>query len=208
MPLHYENFKSSAKHTHTHIHTHTHHTHLFYTSVFQAVSKEVFKSVKPVNPKGNQPWIFTGRNVAEVDTPILWPPDAKSWLTVKDPSTGKGWRKRRRGWQSMRWWDSTWIDMNLSKLQETVEDRGSWHAAVHAVTKNQTQLSNCTTADSITCGHLTSKKIKIHRWQLPIKIFSTRHDWETFTFHFLLTKQVFLLIVVLKKAHNEIWQLK
>ena len=55
MPLHYENFKSSAKHTHTHIHTHTHHTHLFYTSVFQAVSKEVFKSVKPVNPKGNQP---------------------------------------------------------------------------------------------------------------------------------------------------------
>ena len=51
MPLHYENFKSSAKHTHTH----TPHTLLFYTSVFQAVSKEVFKGVKPVNPKGNQP---------------------------------------------------------------------------------------------------------------------------------------------------------
>ena len=48
--------------------------------------------IKPVNPKGNQSWIFTGRTVAETETPILWPPDAKSWLIWKDPEAGKDWR--------------------------------------------------------------------------------------------------------------------
>ena len=47
------------------------------------------KEIKPVNPEGNQPWIFTGRTEAEA--PILWPTDVKSWLTGKDPDAGKGW---------------------------------------------------------------------------------------------------------------------
>ena len=51
------------------------------------------KEIKPVNPKGNQLWIFIGRADAEVETPILWPPDAKSWLTEKDPDAGKDWRQ-------------------------------------------------------------------------------------------------------------------
>ena len=51
--------------------------------------------IKPVNPKGNQSWIFTGRTDAE--TPILWPPDAKSWLTGKDPDAGKDWRQEEKG---------------------------------------------------------------------------------------------------------------
>ena len=50
------------------------------------------KEIQPVNPKGNQPWIFIGRTDAEAEAPILWPPDAKSWLTVKDPDAGKDWR--------------------------------------------------------------------------------------------------------------------
>ena len=45
--------------------------------------------IKPVNPKGNQPWIFTGRTDAEAETPILWPPDAKNRLIGKDPDAGK-----------------------------------------------------------------------------------------------------------------------
>ena len=95
---------------------------------------------KPVNSIGNQPRIFIGRTNAEDETPILWPPDAKSQLTGKDPDLGKIEGKRRRGWQRMRWLDSitTSMDMNLSKLKEIVEDRGAWHAAVHRVAKRQT----------------------------------------------------------------------
>ena len=49
------------------------------------------KEISPVNPKENQSWIFTGRTDAEAETPILWPPDAKNWLTGKDPDAGKDW---------------------------------------------------------------------------------------------------------------------
>ena len=51
--------------------------------------------IKPVNPKGNQSWIFIGRTDAE--TPILWPPDVKSWLIRKDPDAGKDWRQEEKG---------------------------------------------------------------------------------------------------------------
>ena len=51
------------------------------------------KEIHPVNPKGNQPWIFTGRTDAEA--PMLWPPDSKSWLIGKDPDTGKDWRQEK-----------------------------------------------------------------------------------------------------------------
>ena len=55
------------------------------------------KEIQPVNPKGNQPWIFIGRIDAEAETPILWPPDAKSWLIRKDPDAGKDWRQEEKG---------------------------------------------------------------------------------------------------------------
>ena len=51
------------------------------------------KEIKPVNPKGNQPWIFIGRADAEAEAPILWPPDAKNWIIRKDPDGGKDWRQ-------------------------------------------------------------------------------------------------------------------
>ena len=53
------------------------------------------KEIKPVNPKGNQSSIFTGRTDAEAETPILWPPDAKNWLLGKDPNAGKDWRQEK-----------------------------------------------------------------------------------------------------------------
>ena len=53
------------------------------------------KEIKPVNPKGNQPWIFTGKTDAEAS--ILWPPDVKNWLTGKDPDAGKDWRQEEKG---------------------------------------------------------------------------------------------------------------
>ena len=85
-----------------------------------------------VHPKGNQPWILTERTVAEA--PILWPPDAKSSLE-KTLMLGKIEGKRRRGQQRMRRLDiiTDSLDMNLSKLGKTVEDRGAWCAAVHGI---------------------------------------------------------------------------
>ena len=55
------------------------------------------KEIKPVNPKGNQPWIFIGRTDAEAEAPILRPPDAKSWLIAKDPDAEKDWRQEEKG---------------------------------------------------------------------------------------------------------------
>ena len=55
------------------------------------------KEVKPVNPKGNQPWIFIGRTDAEAEAPILWLPDVKSWLIGKDPDAGQNFRQEEKG---------------------------------------------------------------------------------------------------------------
>ena len=55
------------------------------------------KEIKPVNPKGNQPWIFIGRTDAEAAAPILWPPDSKSWLMRKDPDAEKDWGQEEKG---------------------------------------------------------------------------------------------------------------
>ena len=102
------------------------------------------KDVKPVNPKGNQPWIFTGRTDAEAEAPILWAPDMKSWLLRKDPYSGRGWRHEEKGTaqDEMVGWHHTSMNVSLSKLREMVKDRKVWLAAVHGVAKSQTLLSD------------------------------------------------------------------
>ena len=55
------------------------------------------KEIKPVNPQGNQSWIFIGRTDAEAETLILWPPDAKNWLIWKDPDAGQDWGQEEKG---------------------------------------------------------------------------------------------------------------
>ena len=55
------------------------------------------KEIQPVHPKADQSWVFIGRSDAEAETPILWPPDAKSWLIGKDPDAGKDWRQEEKG---------------------------------------------------------------------------------------------------------------
>ena len=76
------------------------------------------KEIKSVNPKGNQPWIFIGRTDAEAETPILWPPEAKSWLTGKDLDAVKNW-----GWE---------------EKGETEDEMVGWHHRFNAHESQQT----------------------------------------------------------------------
>ena len=106
--------------------------------------------IKPVNPKGNQSWIFIGRTNAQAEAPILWSRDVKSQLIGKDPDARKDWEQEEKGatedemvvWHhrlnghefganSGRWWRAGWWS--------------PWCAAVHGVTKNRTRLRDWTT---------------------------------------------------------------
>ena len=109
------------------------------------------KEIKSVNPKGNQLWKFIGRTHAEAELQyfghLMWRTNALEKTLMLGMTEGK----RRREWQRMRWLDSITnsVNMNLSKLRETVKDRSAWCGAVHRVAKSQTRLSNWTTRSQI-----------------------------------------------------------
>ena len=104
------------------------------------------QEIQPVHPKGDQSWMFIGRTDVEAETPILWPPDAKSWPTWKDSDAEKFWGHEEKGTTEDEMVDGITdsMAMGLGGLQELVMDRVAWHAAIHRVAKSQTRLRDWT----------------------------------------------------------------
>ena len=103
------------------------------------------KEIQPVHSKGDKSWVFIGRTDAKAETPVLWPPHAKSFDSLeKTLMLGGSGGRRRRGRQRIRWLDgiTDLMDMSLSELREMGMDRAAWRAVIHGVTKSQTRLSD------------------------------------------------------------------
>ena len=110
------------------------------------------KEIKPVNPKGNQPWIFIEGTDAKTQAPILWPADMKNQLTGKDGR--KDWGHEEKGMTEIRRLDRiNSMDMSFSKLRELVMDREAWHAEVNVVIKSRTRLSDWTELNTFVDCH-------------------------------------------------------
>ena len=104
------------------------------------------KEVEPINPKGNQLWIVIGSTEAEAEAPVLWPPDANSWLTGKDPDVGKDWGQAEKGAtvDEMAGWHHR---LNGHEFEQTLgvsEGKGRLACTVHGVTNSWIWLSDWT----------------------------------------------------------------
>ena len=115
--------------------------------------------IKPVNPKGNQSWIFNGRTDAEAKAPIFWPPDAKSQLIGKDPDAGKDWRPEEKG---------------------TTEDMVGWHHRLNGHEFEQTQGYSEGQRSLVCCSPWGHKGSDTTEW-LTVKQKTTKNNSCHFT---------------------------
>ena len=104
------------------------------------------REIQPLHSKGDQSWVFIGRNDAKAETPVLWPPHAKSRFIGKDPDAGRDWGQEEKGTteDEMAGWHHQLDGHGLGRLWEFVMDREVWLAVIHVVAKSRTRLSNFT----------------------------------------------------------------
>ena len=133
------------------------------------------KESKPINPKGNQSWIFTGRTDAKAEVPILWPPDAKTWLTEKEPDVGKDWKQKKRRLLIVPPTQRAWV---LASPGDG-EGQGSLLGIVHVVTKCLAGLSERTT-NQLSRSYSGDKSLfYCNWWQLRLFPYNICHSFKT-----------------------------
>ena len=118
----------------------------FWTVVLEKTLESLLdcREIQLVHPKGDQSWVFVGRTDAEAETPMLWPPHAKSWLIGKDSDAGRAWGQEEKGtiedemagWH--HWLDGREFEWTLGDVME----KEAWRAVIHGVAKSQTWLSD------------------------------------------------------------------
>ena len=133
------------------------------------------KEIKPVNPKGNQSWIFIRRTDAEAEAPIPWPPDAKSWLIRKDPDVGKDWKQKGMTKDERVGWHHWCNGQKFEQAPENGEGQGSLACCSPWGRRVGHDLSDWT--KSITrlfpdpnIKDYWSRRIKVHSYKRRLKI--------------------------------------
>ena len=118
------------------------HEHL---SLSELANSKYLRESQPVHSKGDQPWVFFGRNDAKAETPVLWPPHTKSWLIGKDSDAGRDWGQKEKGTtkDEIAGWHH-WLDGRESEWTPGVGDGQAWRAAILGVAKSRTWLSDWT----------------------------------------------------------------
>ena len=149
------------------------------------------KEIKPVHPKGTQPWVFTGRTDAEAEAPILWPSDARSWFIGKDSDAGKDWRTEETAMteDEMVGWHDWFNGLEFEQTPGNREGLGSLESCSPWGWKESYVMSDWTT----TAIKLLTKERFFKT--VPLKILS----WK-FIYLASVTEHLNAVVIVVEKA--------
>ena len=136
---------------------------MHWTVVFDKILESPLdcKEVQPVHPKGDQSWVLIGKTDDEAETPIVWPPDAKSWLIRKDPDAGKDWRQEEKG--------------------TTEDEMVGWHHWLNGHVFGWTPGVGDGQGGLVCCGswgHKESDTTEQLNWTMFQKFSNLEHDWK------------------------------
>ena len=131
------------------------------------------KEIQPVHPKGDQSWVFIGRTDVEAETPVLWPPDVKSWLIKKHPGAGKDW-----GQEEMEMTEDEMVGCHhRPNGHEFEQETGGWHRVYRADFKRPSfEISRSEHAPWESVSHFKSSSLSFHIFKSPLVM--DREAWR------------------------------